>query len=605
VPVRRLAFAVVMVGVAVVPPASQATSDGPDYKAGTLQVLDLYLKGDYETVCAYFSEEVASQVRPADLGKSWKYVQEAAGPFQSLGDPVLTAGGKYHIVTVPANFQWQKWEFVATWDAEGALAGFLLRPSTQADRTPSPAPSTKPAAPGSEGPSESGDQHPELLGHWEGKIEIPGSPLIMKLDLSWENRQWSGSVSSPMQSDASFPIAGLHVNGADLAFSIEGIPGNPSFRGKYEEGTLKGTFSQSGQQFACSFGRASAHPQEPQPPFPYTEETVSFQSGDVKLEGTLTLPPGRGMLPAVLLISGSGAQDRDETILGHKPFLVLADDLTRAGIAVLRVDDRGVGGSTGGASMPTTEDFVDDALAGVTFLQGRKGIDPKKVGLIGHSEGGVIAAMAAARSDQVAFVVMLAGPGLPGDEVLVRQMELIYRAEGMDPDTLESMLAVQRKVLDLTASGASAGEIQNEVRRLVEIQTADNKELASLSQEERDGAIEAATTQAVAQLMLPWFRFFLGYDPREALREVHVPVLALIGERDLQVDPKQNLPEIRKALEAAGDPDVTVRELAGLNHLFQKAESGSPSEYAAIQETIDPAALEAIRDWILARFGSD
>jgi pimeloyl-ACP methyl ester carboxylesterase len=281
--------------------------------------------------------------------------------------------------------------------------------------------------------------------------------------------------------------------------------------------------------------------------------------------------------------------------MGHKPFLVLADHLTRAGIAVLRVDDRGVGGSSGSVSEATSQDFAGDVLAGVAFLKSRPRIDAKRIGLIGHSEGGIIAPIAASRSGDIAFVVMLAGTGVPGDEVLRHQMSRIARASGMDEGKLRTILDEQDKLLSLVEAGADDKAVREQLRKLLS---------AQLGEAASGSMLEDGVNQAMLQMGSPWFRFFLQYDPRAALRNVRVPVLVLNGELDLQVDPAQNVPEIRKALEEAGNKEYTVTVLPGLNHLFQKAGTGSPLEYDAIEETMNPAALDAVREWILARVGA-
>ncbi|MCK4305564.1 MAG: alpha/beta fold hydrolase, partial [Candidatus Eisenbacteria sp.] len=248
----------------------------------------------------------------------------------------------------------------------------------------------------------------EFVGDWQGALEVSGTRLTIIIHLVHEKEKWSGTMDSPMQGATGIPLR-LRVRGAEIEFSMD-VPGNPVFKGKLEAGRIIGTFSQSGQSLPLTLSREKVvgpvRPQEPKRPFPYEEIEVSYANGDITLAGTLTLPSEGGPFPAALLISGSGAQDRDETVFAHKPFLVLSDNLTRRGIAVLRVDDRGVGGSTGGGTRPTTADFTEDALAGVRFLQQRPEVDPKKIGLIGHSEGGTIAPLAASRSDAIAFIVL-------------------------------------------------------------------------------------------------------------------------------------------------------------------------------------------------------
>jgi pimeloyl-ACP methyl ester carboxylesterase len=370
------------------------------------------------------------------------------------------------------------------------------------------------------------------------------------------------------------------------------------------EGLVAGFFhvahSEPPAEGAEAKAEPTGRPQEPRRPLPYGEEEVSYRSGDVELAGTLTMPPGEGPHPAALLISGSGPQNRDEEVMGHRPFLVLSDHLTRAGIAVLRVDDRGVGGSSGDLSGSTSADLAEDALAGVRFLRARKEIDDGSVGVVGHSEGGMIGPLAATLSNDVAFVVMLAGTGVPGDEVLVRQMELILRSAGAEGQKIESILASQRKLLDLVLEDAEYDAVLEQMRKLTALQI----ESVTGSEPAPDDLEEALRTETNS-LMSPWFRSFLSHDPEGTLKKVKVPVLALFGELDLQVEPGQNMPKVEGALMAAGNADFTVKTLPGLNHLFQKAKTGAVGEYATIEETMNPAALEAVSGWILERFGTE
>jgi uncharacterized protein len=300
-----------------------------------------------------------------------------------------------------------------------------------------------------------------------------------------------------------------------------------------------------------------------------------------------------------VLLTGSGAHDRDESLMGHRPFLVLADHLTRNGVAVLRCDDRGVGGSTGDKMASTTEDFADDALAAVAFLKGRPEIDPKKIGLIGHSEGGIVAPLAASKSDDVAFVVLVAGTGLPGEEILYRQGELILKAEKADEKTVARQREMQEKMFAVLKA---AKDDKAAVAGLEEVFMAEEAKLTD--EEKKEAEKNKGVLAAQTKLMLtPWFRFFLSYDPAPALKKVKCPVLALGGERDLQVPAKPDLEAIEKALKEGGNKDVTVKELPKLNHLFQTCETGALSEYAKIEETFAPAALEEISGWIGKRFG--
>ncbi len=334
-------------------------------------------------------------------------------------------------------------------------------------------------------------------------------------------------------------------------------------------------------------------PQTPKPPFPYKIENLTYQNetAKIKLAGTLTLPQGKGPFPAVILISGSGAQDRDETIFEHRPFHVLADALTRRGIAVLRVDDRGVGGSTGSVATSTSDEFAGDVMAGIAVLKLRPEIDAKKIGLIGHSEGGIIAPIVAARSNDVAFIVLLAGTGLPGDEILFMQGRLISKVMGASEKDLDRQKELQKRLFDIVKTERDTSKSGPAIRQAVK------KLLSELTPEERKeaGDLEATTETQIKQLDTPWFRFFLAFDPRPTLEKVRCPVLALNGEKDLQVPPKEDLAEIAKALKKGGNTRVTTMELPGLNHLFQTCKTGAVSEYSEIEETIAPAGTQRDR----------
>jgi pimeloyl-ACP methyl ester carboxylesterase len=445
----------------------------------------------------------------------------------------------------------------------------------------------------------------ELDGIWEGRIKVTGG-VELRLALKVEKGKdgaLKAVLASPDQGANNIPISAIGLNDGTLTFSSKVI--GASFSGKWNEAgnAFEGQFEQGGLKLPLTLKKTeklteAVRPQTPKPPFPYRAEDVTYrnEAAGVKLAGTLTLPGGKGPFPAAILLTGSGAQDRDETILGHKPFLVLADYLTRRGIAVLRVDDRGVGGSTNPNTSATTEDFAGDALAGVAFLKNRKEIDPEKMGLIGHSEGGLIAPMAAARSKDVAFIVMMAGTGLPGDRILEAQGRLILEANGATASELKFQREAQRRIIDIIAHE------KDEKAARTKLASAMKDVLASLPESEKKALGDAGgalSDAALDRVNNAWFRLFLTFDPRTVLRSVRCPVLAINGAKDLQVPPKENLAEIRKVLEAGGNRDVTTVELAGLNHLFQPCKTGSPSEYAAIEATIAPEALKTIGDWIV------
>lgn len=337
--------------------------------------------------------------------------------------------------------------------------------------------------------------------------------------------------------------------------------------------------------------------QEPKPPFPYFVEEVRYGNSEISLSGTLTLPSPTGPFPAVILIHGSSPLDRDETILGHKPFLVLSDHFTRHGIAVLRFDKRGVGKSTGNYNNATTEDFCDDVAKGVEYLKSRPEIIRNQIGLVGHSEGGVVAPMLAAKSNDVAFIVLMAGTGVNGEEILCEQGKLLHRAAGVD----EEMIAVDTQVRKIFT-----GIVKKETNRDVakkQIHEALAKFLSGLTESQKTWIkIHSVVTEDfIKRFNSPWGHFHFSYEPTTALRRITIPMLVLNGELDLVVSPKQNLPLIDEALKEAGNKDYTIIELPKLNHAFQTCVIGSWAEYEQIDETIAPSALNIMTDWILEK----
>ena len=439
-----------------------------------------------------------------------------------------------------------------------------------------------------------------VVGHWEGQIDIPGQPITVKVDLTVNDSDWSGTIDIPTQGAKGLPLSDIYVveedDGTRVKFSIRGVPGNPTFNGKLQDGAISGTFSQGGATFGFRLSReivkGPTRPQEPKPPFPYKIEEVVFQNGTVNLAGTLTLPLGEGPFPAVLLISGSGLQDRDETLVGHKPFWVLADHLSRAGIAVLRVDDPGIGKSTPHPKPPTTADFATDVEAGVAFLKQDNRIS--SIGLIGHSEGGLIASIVASRSNDVNFIVLMAGPGVPGAELLRKQNERIFDAAGIAGERQQNLLTLLDRLFTILTSEDMA---EDERRQGVDEIVRKQLEINGTPPAQQD---EAQVRALVEQSLTPWMRYFLTFDPQPALEKIRVPVLTLNGELDVQVDAKQNLTAIAAALEKGGNQNVTVHRLPEHNHLFQRARTGLMNEYGAIEETLSPKVLDLIRDWILS-----
>jgi uncharacterized protein len=352
---------------------------------------------------------------------------------------------------------------------------------------------------------------------------------------------------------------------------------------------------------AAAFATCStilAHGQQPvpAPAPPYQEEEVTFANGDVKLAGTLTVPPGKGPFPAIVMLTGSGAQNRDEEIVGFKPFKLIAEYMGQRGIAVLRYDDRGVGGSTGSMARSTTEDFAADALAAMAWLAKRPEINARQIGLVGHSEGAIAAAVAAARSKDLAFIVMIAGTAVRGDDVLRRQAEDLSRAGGADDAAVAKILEAHRRLTDAIRAGAPEAELKDAVSRLARAQIEAAPEAQRLLIGDVDAFIARMIDAQVKALTSPWMRFFITFDPATALAQVSCPVLAIFGGRDVQVPVALNRPPLEKAL--AKNTKVTVKLYPEANHLFQSAKTGLPQEYAALEKQFLPGLLDDIRSWI-------
>ncbi len=427
-------------------------------------------------------------------------------------------------------------------------------------------------------------QTSDIDGDWSGRLQAGATSLRLVLHVGA-----TSSLDSLDQGAKGLPTVvtreGDHV--------IAVVTGVGRFEGDVSEDgqSLAGKWAQGGGALPLTFHRGGfeplKRPQTPVRPYPYREVEVAYANPTnpaAHLAGTLTLPNGQGPFPAVVLITGSGKQDRDETIFEHKPFLVLADDLTRRGLAVLRVDDRGVGGSTGQTPNDTSSDYAADVAAGVAFLKSRPDIDPARIGLLGHSEGGVIAPMVAAKDPTIAFVVMWAGPAVSGADIIVEQVRQIALASGATPAMADQSASMQHAIVvaDMAASDASAARTA-----ILDVFKARNSPLPSEAE--------------MGRLTSAWYRYFLAHDPTANLKALKAPVLALYGGKDVQVAAGQNAPAARAAL--SGNPKAEVLVLPGLNHLFQTAQTGAVSEYQTIEETLSTTAIAAMGDWIAKTVG--
>ncbi|WP_040780864.1 alpha/beta hydrolase family protein [Nocardia pneumoniae] len=435
------------------------------------------------------------------------------------------------------------------------------------------------------GCSESNPPEP-ITGDWHGSIEVPGQPIQVGVSFRDDG---TATIDIPSQGATDVQLKDVSSDRNAVSFAIPDIPGDPVFRGRYESGSdeITGDFTQGGQSFRLALSRGEveplARPQEPKPPFPYKSEDVTYRNGDITIAGTLTEPQGAGPFPAILMITGSGPQDRNEELMSHKPFLLLADTFTRAGYAVLRTDDRGVGGTSGKLDDATYTDLAEDAAAGVRFLRARPEIDPARVGLFGHSEGGYLAPLVAARPDSgVAFAILMAGPGVPGSDILVEQTRLIATANGTPPDQVDTRVREISELAALLKAGDLAGA----------------KDLARRQNQALPADQRVPDEQAAAGIT-PNLAALVAYDPAPALAALRIPVLAFFGGKDLQVPAAQSEQPMRDHL--AADPDATVHVFPGLNHLMQPTETGRPSEYSSIHTTIAPEVLDYVTGWLRQR----
>jgi len=432
-----------------------------------------------------------------------------------------------------------------------------------------------------------------LDGEWEGALTTAtGVKLRLVLRVRTGPYGTVALLDSPDQLANGITLQKLARDGDKVSFEQTAI--RASYAGVLSDDgkTITGAFTQGASLPLILTKRTgpaavAKRPQVPVKPYPYREEEAAFDSAPgVRLAGTLTLPPGKGPFPAAVLITGSGPQDRDETVMGHKPFLIIADRLTRDGIAVLRYDDRGFGRSTGDFGKALTSDFAVDAAAGVAFLRRRSDIDAAHVGVIGHSEGGVVAPMVAAKDPKLGFVVLIAGPGTPLSEVMTAQRLALGTTMGQGPKAI----AISQAMIDhaLAAMRGAKDDADAEARATA-VFTAEGAVL---------GFTPAQAALTAKQVSSGWMRSLLDYDPRPTLAKVRAPILAVNGSKDLQVPMTPNLDAIREATRA--NKDVTIVELPGLNHLLQTAPTGAMGEYADIEETVAPIALDTIANWVVA-----
>jgi len=436
----------------------------------------------------------------------------------------------------------------------------------------------------------------DISGKWLGLLKIQGMELDLYFNISKEENTYSATMDVPKQGAKAIPVTAVELKDSTINISIGAL--GMTYVGIIQNDSLiSGEFNQRGTLLPLDLKRVDGtagklvRPQTPKAPFPYLEENIVFKNtkDNISLSGTLSLPTDKTGFPTVILISGSGPQNRNSEIFGHQPFWVIADYLTRQGIGVLRFDDRGIAESEGDFSTATSFDFAEDVKAAVTYLKSRKDISPNNIGLIGHSEGGLIAPIVANEPNNVNFIVLLAGPGLPGKELLLLQKATIEKAGQVPP-------AITNRGQEIM------GGAYNRVIEKAPNDPTLKDSLTAYFRASYDNLIpEDQLHSLVQQISSPWMINFIKHDPVPILQKVTIPVLAINGEKDLQVPPQENLAAIEAALKKGGNTNVTTKEFPNLNHLFQNCETGLVNEYGNIEETFSEEVLSEISDWIKMR----
>ncbi len=442
----------------------------------------------------------------------------------------------------------------------------------------------------------------EITGQWNGQLAVQGQKLRISFHISEDGGKYTSTMDSPDQGAMGIPTEETTFEDNTLTISMKSM--GIEYSGKLVDREIQGTFSQAGMQIPMNLTReiieeekAKARPQDPVEPLPYLSEDVYFinkKANGIKLAGTLTLPKGVKNPPVVVMITGSGPQNRDEEVkmFNHRPFLVWSDYLTRHGIAVLRYDDRGVAQSEGSQEGATSADFATDVEAAVAYLKTRKDVNTNKIGLIGHSEGGYIAPMVAANNQDIAFIVLLAGTGVDGGIVLASQTRKSGELHG-----------ATKKELDFNDQGRKG--IHQIIRQETDLEVIKTKIIAYLhelrktaDEEQRADLTDELIEKTASTYATPWLTYFIRTNPDQFLSQVKCPVLAINGDKDTQVLADLNLNGIEQSLKKANNKDVTIVKLEGMNHLFQTCETGSTSEYGQIEETVSPKALQVVEQWI-------
>ncbi|MFA6644521.1 MAG: alpha/beta fold hydrolase [Bacteroidales bacterium] len=443
----------------------------------------------------------------------------------------------------------------------------------------------------------------EIIGSWTGSLKIQETSLRLVFNVSMKDSVLISTFDSPDQGAFGLPTTRTTYSESDKKLEIIASGLGIFYRGILDNDSIVGTFNQGGIPFPLTLRKTIKEvvhkPQTPIEPLPYISEEVTIpdkSQNKVSLSGTLTLPDSTGIFPAIILIAGSGPNDRDETIFGHKPFYLLSDYLTRNGFAVLRYDKRGVGKSTGDYSKATISDFVTDASNALEYLKSRKGIDSSKIGMLGHSEGGIIAPMVASKSSDVKFLVLLAAPGTKGIEIVLDQNENSLKHQGIEPETINRLQLTNREIFESLLVWSGSENDRTALRDRLSYLWEQLPILIKLKLEK-----EPYLRAQFNAMITPGYRSFLATDPKDYLSLVSCPVLAINGENDVQVPALKNLEAIKHHIQKGGNYKVETKSYPMLNHLFQESITGQPDEYAKIDQTISPQVLSDITNWIKSK----
>jgi uncharacterized protein len=433
------------------------------------------------------------------------------------------------------------------------------------------------------------------VGKWEGAIVLPGVKLGITVQFNRTGDSLRGTIDIPQQMANGLPLHNIGTAGAMIYFALKAGPSVANFVGTMAGDSISGIFSQGSVQSPFVITRVALLVAPP----PYRTEEVHVPSGKAILAGTLSLPSGPGPHPAVILLTGSGAQNRDEEIFGFAPFKILADSLTLAGCAVLRCDDRGVGSSTGTYAEATTDTFAADARALIRFLQERPDIRKDAIGMFGHSEGGVVTEMLCGAYHDIAFAVLFAGPAVRGDAIILEQVKRLSRAGGASDSVIAEAVAAQQRVFAAVRSDSGWGEVRamlvTKMREGLKSLTPGQRAAAGLN----DSVMAARVDAQMAGVRSPWFKRFVTYDPAPDIAKITCPVLALYGSLDMQVPAAQNVPVLEGIIRKNGMTNITIRLIDGANHLFQQATTGQPSEYGTLAKALVPGVPSLIVTWIV------